>query len=231
MWRLLVVVNVADFKCHGCIGVIEGEASSGRLPQVTFGWLPISKTSVSSCDSGMCKPRIVPGFAVERSGLYVFVLRRDMVGYHGKSLAIPHRDAARKGFRSRRSDFPGTPDKTQGHSGHTTKWSLRHHRHRKSQADHLHTKRPAVAGYASVPSMARRRSHRDRVCGSSARCPVSTVQRDPWRPETGQGNETSRSHTALQRAGPAEAKIHLAIMPSRSSHPSDGYTRFGKAGS
>jgi hypothetical protein len=96
MWRLLVVVNVADFKCHGCIGVIEGEASSGRLPQVTFGWLPISKTSASSCDSGMGKPRLVPGFAVERSGLYVFVLRRDMVGYHGKSLAIPHRDAARK---------------------------------------------------------------------------------------------------------------------------------------
>src|SRR6266851_6704496 len=39
---------------QGCMGVIEGGASSGRLPQAVFGWLPISNTSsppaaISAC--------------------------------------------------------------------------------------------------------------------------------------------------------------------------------------
>ncbi len=48
----------------------------------------------SRSDIGVCKPRLVPVFAIEGGGLYVFVLRRDMVRFHGKNFAVAHCDAA-----------------------------------------------------------------------------------------------------------------------------------------
>src|ERR1035437_5008723 len=45
-------------------------------------------------DIGVCKPRLIPWLAIERSGLYVFVLCGDVVGYDGKHLTVAHRDAA-----------------------------------------------------------------------------------------------------------------------------------------